>query len=79
MDCRFFLSFVFLGGARRLELSPYNTQHVVRGDAWPMLVSPQHYTSKASKTAYRQLRSAWSHLHCSMQVSLLCCVLECIC
>ena len=25
VDCRSFLSFVFLGGARRLELSPFNT------------------------------------------------------
>ena len=25
VDCRCFLSFVFLGGARRLELSPCNT------------------------------------------------------
>ena len=28
VDCRCFLSFVFLGGARRLELSPCNTQRM---------------------------------------------------
>ena len=28
VDCRCFLSFVFLGGARRLELSPCNTRHI---------------------------------------------------
>ena len=27
VDCKCFLSFVFLGGARRLELSPWNTRH----------------------------------------------------
>ena len=30
VDCRCFLSFVFLGGARRLELSPCNTHACVR-------------------------------------------------
>ena len=27
VDCRYFLSFVFLGDARRLELSPCNTSY----------------------------------------------------
>ena len=32
VDCRCFLSFVFLGVARRLELSPYNNARVLHGE-----------------------------------------------
>ena len=50
VDCRCFLSFVFLGGARRLELSPCNT---------PMKDMP----TASSKATGKVMESLHSHHH----------------
>ena len=48
-DCRCFLSLVFLGGAKRLELSPCDT-HILTGHVHRTLVSVGRYTEAECNT-----------------------------
>ena len=80
VDCRCFLFFVFLGVARRLELSPCNTTNIHAVDAMPYLKAPTHIR----KTCLQLWRIAFpdstrireSHLlQHGLWVHLCCCAL----
>ena len=67
VDCRYFLSFVFLGGARRLELSTCNTHPRKRHNYPTHTQCAWHYAEKlGASTMALTIRV----IHCSIQTGV---------
>ena len=56
VDCRCFLSFVFLGGARRLEISPRNTPYPCHITASRLTLQTQHRNATPGYTELSMLQ-----------------------